>query len=152
MTDTEVRNDGLPWLGSRIRSIRIERELSLPELARRAEISRSYLYELEGNLPNRSVPTAGVLFKLARALGVSLADLIEPERPEIADISDEEIPPGLLAAAQKYNLSTVDVRHLAALRFRGQQPQSADRWELLIQQLDLSQALDSRNHRGDEQD
>jgi transcriptional regulator with XRE-family HTH domain len=156
MVDENVVDDGLPWLGTRIRSLRIDRDIALTELARRARISRSYLYELEReDADQRPVPSAGVLFRLARGLGVSVAELIEPEPPRVADLRDEDIPPGLLVAATELRLSRSDVRQLASIRFRGQQPQSATRWKLLIQQLELSQALDEqaeqRATREDEQ-
>jgi transcriptional regulator with XRE-family HTH domain len=156
MVDDDVVDEGLPWLGDRIRSLRIERDIALTELARRARISRSYLYELEReDSDQRPVPTAVVLYRLARGLGVSVADLVEPEPPRVADLRDEDIPRGLVEAAQELRLSRSDVRHLASLRFRGQQPQSAIRWKLLIQQLELSQPLDDqapqRSRRGDEQ-
>lgn len=156
MVDDGVVDEGLPWLGDRIRSIRIERDIALTELARRAKISRSYLYELEKEgSDQRPVPTAVVLYRLARGLGVSVADLVEPEPPRVADLRDEDIPPGLLEAAKDLRLSRTDVRQLAGIRFRGQQPQSARRWRLLIQQLELSQPLDEqakqRSGRGDEQ-
>ena len=155
MVDDHVVDDGLPWLGDRIRSLRIDRDIPLTELARRARISRSYLYELEReDSDQRPVPTAVVLYRLARELGVSVADLVEPEPPRVADLRDEDIPQGLLEAAEELNLSRSDVRHLASIRFRGQQPQSAGRWKLLIQQLELSLPLDQQaqqqSRRGDE--
>ncbi len=143
MVDDSVVDDGLPWLGDRIREIRIERQLPLTEVARRARISRSYLYELEGREPaERPAPTAGVLYRLAQVLGVSVADLVEPEPRRAADLRDEDIPAGLAEAGKKLGLTRSEVRHLATIRFRGRQPQSAERWRLLIQQLELSQALD----------
>jgi XRE family transcriptional regulator of biofilm formation len=156
MVDDHVVDEGLPWLGDRIRSLRIERDIALTELARRAKISRSYLYELEKeDSDQRPVPTAVVLYRLARGMGVSVADLIEPEPPRVADLRDEEVPRGLVEAAKELGLSRSDVQHLANIRFRGQQPQSASRWKLLIQQLELSQPLDEakprRSKRGDEQ-
>lgn len=145
MVDDHVSDDGLPWLGDRIRSLRIDRDVPLAELARRAKISRSYLYELEReDSDQRPVPTAVVLYRLARELGVSVADLVEPEPPRVADLRDKDIPQGLVEAAEELGLNRSDVRHLASIRFRGQQPQSAGRWKLLIQQLELSQPLDTQ--------
>ena len=52
-------------------SQRIERQLPLTDVARRARISRSYLYELEGReAADRPAPTAGVLYRLAQVLGI----------------------------------------------------------------------------------
>jgi transcriptional regulator with XRE-family HTH domain len=54
-----------------VRRIRIEKELSLLEVATRAEISHSYLYYLEAK---RKVPTLTILNRLAKALGVKMRD------------------------------------------------------------------------------
>ena len=141
--DNHVVQDGLPWIGERIRRFRIDRGLGLTELARRAGISRSYLHELERTRANTPpAPTAGVLFRLARVLGVSIADLVEEEPLRPADVTDEDVPPGLVEAAESLGLSGSDVRQLAGVRFRGRQPQSTERWKLLIQQLELSEVLD----------
>lgn len=148
MTDDNVLDSGLPWLGDRIRQLRAERDIPLAELARRSQISRSYLHQLEQPDPTqRPTPTAVVLFRIARALGVSVADLVEPDRPSPAEMEEADVPPGLKEAATQEGLTVSDVRHLAAIRFRGQQPQSVQRWRLLIQQLELSQVLDQRSER-----
>lgn len=57
----------------RIREIRIEKEITQMELARKAEMSQSYLSELEHN---KKSPTLRELCKIAEALNVKPGDLV----------------------------------------------------------------------------
>lgn len=61
-----------PTLGERIRSLRLKMKLSLRELARRAEVSPSFLSEIE---TGRRFPSDAVLERLASELGVSATKL-----------------------------------------------------------------------------
>lgn len=61
-------------VAKRVKVLRGERGLTQMELAARAGISRGYLSRLEIALQD---PTLGVLEKLARALGVKVARLLE---------------------------------------------------------------------------
>ena len=58
----------------RLRKLRLARQLSRYELAKRAGISRVYVAKLEDG---RSDPTVGMLTKLAKALNVKLTKLLE---------------------------------------------------------------------------
>ena len=58
----------------RIRQLRVERNLSILELATRANISHSYLFYLESK---RKVPSLTVLFQLARALEIPIRKFFE---------------------------------------------------------------------------
>jgi len=62
-------------LGERLREARLERELTLTELARRAGMSRRALTEAEAGRAN---PTLLKLVGLARALDLAPAELFEP--------------------------------------------------------------------------
>jgi XRE family transcriptional regulator of biofilm formation len=55
----------------RIRALRMEKGLSILDLANRAEISHSYLYYIESQ---KKVPTLTVLCRLAKALSVEMKD------------------------------------------------------------------------------
>jgi transcriptional regulator with XRE-family HTH domain len=57
-----------------LRKLRLEKELSIIDLANEAEISHSYLFYLESK---RKVPTLTVLNRLAKALGVSMRAFFE---------------------------------------------------------------------------
>ena len=60
---------------NRIKELRMERGIAKRELARRAGVALSYLHEIERG--NKS-PTVRTLTKLASALDVPLAALLEP--------------------------------------------------------------------------
>ncbi|MDR1179919.1 MAG: helix-turn-helix domain-containing protein [Spirochaetales bacterium] len=55
----------------RIRALRIEKGLSILDLANKADISHSYLYYIESK---RKVPTLTVLCRIAKALSVEMKD------------------------------------------------------------------------------
>ena len=67
-----------------------EREkLSLDELSRRASVSKGMLVEIEKGLPTPALPFC----KLAAALGVSVADIVNvSSEPQIHIIQEEAIP------------------------------------------------------------
>ncbi len=61
-------------MGTRIRKLRETRGMSQATLAKKARITREYVNKLEAG---RYDPTVGVVTKLARALGVSVTELLE---------------------------------------------------------------------------
>lgn len=61
-------------IGMRVKHYRERRKLTQERLAERAGISRTYLARLE---TGKHDPTASVLEKLAKALGVKIARLLE---------------------------------------------------------------------------
>ena len=117
-------------VGERIKQRRVEKRLSAAELARRAEMSRGYLSELEAGLAPR--PSGAVLYRVATVLGTTVADLLgEPEtRP-----SDREVPTVLAELAEREQWPEEDVQMLARIRFRGDQPQSEDDWKFLYESI-----------------
>jgi transcriptional regulator with XRE-family HTH domain len=60
-------------LGTNLRSLRIQRNLTLEQLSRKAKISKSQLSQIERN---SSVPTVTRLARIASALGVELDHLV----------------------------------------------------------------------------
>lgn len=61
-------------LGRRVKKLRGDRDWSLEELASASGVSRSMLSEIERKRAN---PTLSVTYRIARAFGLSLQDLIE---------------------------------------------------------------------------
>ncbi|KAF7963066.1 DNA-binding protein [Cupriavidus sp. UYMU48A] len=59
-----------------MQALRQQQQLSLDDLSRRAGVSKSMLSQIERNLTN---PTVAVLWRLANALGVNLADLLSAD-------------------------------------------------------------------------
>jgi len=70
-TEVEAINEDL---GRRVRKLRGDRGWSLEELATASGVSRSMLSEIERKRAN---PTLSVTYRIARAFGLSLQDLIE---------------------------------------------------------------------------
>ncbi|MBV8380521.1 MAG: helix-turn-helix transcriptional regulator [Paucibacter sp.] len=66
-----------PRLGATLQGLRQQQNLSLDELSRRAGVSKSMLSQIERNQAN---PTVAVVWRLANALRVDLAELLGGER------------------------------------------------------------------------
>ena len=62
-------------LSQKIRQLRKEKGLSLNKLAEEAGVSKAYLSQLENSVSKQ--PSAEVLFKIASALGTTIADLLD---------------------------------------------------------------------------
>ncbi|MCU6401250.1 helix-turn-helix domain-containing protein, partial [Enterobacter quasiroggenkampii] len=76
-------------VASRIRNWRKEKKLSLDELSRRASVSKGMLVEIEKGAAN---PSIAILCKLAAALGVSVADIVNVSgEPRVHIIEDAAI-------------------------------------------------------------
>ena len=119
-------------LASRLRKVREGKGLSLDKVAGEAKISKTYLWELERDVAGTKKPSADVLLRIAKALKTTLAELLglatvkAPEGPV-------EIPTSLAEfwARMGDQLSPQDLQELAAMKFRGTQPQTADEWHQL---------------------
>ena len=72
-----------PRVGERIQALRQAERLSLDELSRRAGVSKSMLSQIERNQAN---PTVAVVWRLANALDVPLAQLLEGGEPSLPPI------------------------------------------------------------------
>jgi transcriptional regulator with XRE-family HTH domain len=116
-------------LHDRIKDRREEKKISAIELAQRAEISKGYLSEIESGRTSR--PSADVLFRIATALGTTVADLLEREvRP-----APRSIHPMLREFADEEELPDEDVQMLAQIRFRGDQPETKEDWRYLYESI-----------------
>jgi transcriptional regulator with XRE-family HTH domain len=81
-------------LASRLRKIRDDRGLSLDEVAAKAGISKTYLWELERDTDGVKKPSADVLLRIAKALSTTLAELLALATVKAPD-GPVEIPPSL---------------------------------------------------------
>lgn len=125
-------------LGDRIRRYRRQKELSLSELADRAGISKGYISNLERN-SETTRPSANTLFAIAKALGVTMADLHGHE-PVVT--AAEGIPKSLREFAEAENLPESDIRMLAAIEFRGERPRTKERWRYIYDAIRVSREFD----------
>lgn len=139
-------------LGSRLAKLRELRGMSLSATADAAGIAKSYLAKLErGEVENPGLKT---LDGVARALGVTLADLLAPKNPSTDRPPENEVeelerliatmPPSLrvfidsVEKREEQELSMDVVRSLASVQFRGKRPETADDWNFLYLALKKS--------------
>jgi transcriptional regulator with XRE-family HTH domain len=125
-------------IGARIRSFRDERRLSLSRLAEEAGVSKGYLWSLE-NKPDSRRPSAETLYAIASALGVTMADLMGRR---LLSADDGEVPPSLREFAEEAGLPEADVDMLATIQFRGDRPQTKERWRYIYTAIRTSADLD----------
>lgn len=81
-----------PPLGGRLQQQRLGAGLSLDELSRRAGVSKSMLSQIERNQTN---PTVAVVWRLATALEIAVAELLGERRsaePAIALLPEHQLP------------------------------------------------------------
>jgi len=72
---SEIVVDGL---GVRLKEVRQQNGLSLRELARRAQVSPSFISQIENG---KSQPSVSSLYTLARLLGISIDQLFDEQEP-----------------------------------------------------------------------
>lgn len=123
-------------IGDRIRQRRGELNISGAELARRAEVTKGYVSQIEnGQVPR---PSAEVLYRLANALGTTIADLlgkeVVPERTELSE--------SLRQFVEQENLPSEDIEMLASIKFRGRQPRTVKEWGILYWTIRQTSAED----------
>jgi transcriptional regulator with XRE-family HTH domain len=122
-------------LAKRLRKFRESQDLSLDEVATRAKISKTYLWELEKDTSSQKKPSAEVLLRIANVLSVTIADLLNLPTVQVRESAIE-----LSGSLQEFRdrmkrqgtpLSQQDLHDLASMKFRGGQPQTADEWQML---------------------
>jgi transcriptional regulator with XRE-family HTH domain len=126
-------------IGRRVREEREKAGLSLAQLAAASGLTKAYLVRLENQVGN---PSVEVVVQIAEALDLTAADLLgAPVIRYVAD--DAEIPPSLRAFAEEASLSSGDIRMLASIRWRDQQPpQTTERWQYVYRSLLMSREID----------
>ena len=119
--------------GIKVRKRRCEEGLSQEKLAQAVGISRNYLSQIErGKATNLSWQ---VMDRLTSVLGMK-----EEQGSDAKTAIDQrmDLPPSLVAFAQKAELPTDDVLMLARLKYRGQQPTTPEKWELLYNVIKMT--------------
>lgn len=126
-------------LANRLRTLRQKAGLSLDDVAAKAGISKTYLWELEKDEAGVKKPSADVLLRIANALSTTMADLMELPTVRVQD-TEVEIPAALHQlqehlAGMGTELTDKDLRDLANTRFRGGQPRTVEEWYQLYTTL-----------------
>lgn len=118
-----------PDFGKKVRDRRVEERLSQEKLAQAVGISRNYLSQIErGQATNLSWQ---VMERLTSVLGLKV-DAAATEDSLTA------LPPSLAKFAQSAGLPPDDVLMLAQLKYRGQQPTTPEKWELLYNVIKMT--------------
>ena len=123
-------------LSQKIKKLRQEQEVSLSKLAETSGISKAYLSQLENNVSKQ--PSGEILFKIASALGTTIADLLDkPVRVQAEDFG--EMADGLRELISKrgeeLDIREEDVKMLMSIRYRGKQPTTIEDWEYILQSI-----------------
>ncbi len=116
-------------VGARIKQRREEKGINLSRLARDSGVSKGYLSTLESG--DTQKPSADTLFKIAKALGVTVADLMD----EHIERSKQNIPESLLKFARSAGLADTDIKMLAGIVYRGQRPETEEDWRFLYESI-----------------
>lgn len=135
--------DDVDGIGTRIQRYRHEAGLSLSALAAKAGVSKGYLHRLESDT-SVTRPSGKTLYAVAEALGVTMSDLLG--RKLLSD-PPAQPPPALLEFAANDGLPESDVRMLASIEFRGEAPQTTERWRYIYNAIAMSRDLDKPRSR-----
>lgn len=123
----EKRNRGDGAMGERVRKRRKTLGLTAKELAHAAQVSASYVSQLERGKQDR--PSLDVLGALAAALGTSTSELLgEP----LSVVTTPSMPPALAALAEELGLDEPTVTMLAGINIAGRRPATRDGWLLIL--------------------
>lgn len=128
-------------VGARIQALREELGLSRAELADRADLSKSYIWNLE-NKPEHQRPSGDTLYALAEALNTTMSELLGRKLLTTPPSADD-VSPSLRTFARKAKLNQADVGMLASIKWRGDPPTSPGRWQFVYDALKASKSLDS---------
>ncbi len=129
-------------IGGKIKALRAEKQITLPALAEKADLSKGLLSKIE-NSPEAN-PSLDTLYKIAEALDVSLAEFLETERAQIRRIIPETPPEwqkGLMAYLHDIgkipNQDTLNALYVMRHR-KGAKPLDLEAWKHLYISIENS--------------
>lgn len=135
-------------VGGRIRTLRGERQMTLPALAEKAKVSKGLLSKLENDLdPNPSIKT---LRPIAEALDVTLSELLESGKIQAKRLIPDKPPVWLevLSNALSHEGKKPDEDILQALYVlqsrKGNTQKDATAWVHMYKSLELNFANSKR--------
>lgn len=117
----------------RIKQLRKARQMNQLELATAANMSKSYLCLIEKG--RHKSMSADKLYRIASALGVTLADILDEATH--ADANDYTQLPAALheliaTKAKMLDIRDEDVKMLAGIVYRGMRPKRSEDYEFLL--------------------
>ena len=120
--------DLTPIVGANLRRIRRSRGLSLARLSEASSVSRAMLSQVE---LGKSTPTINVLWRIARALGISFSALIS---------DDQELRSIVLRAGSSRVLSSRDGEFVSRALFPTDGPRNVEFYELRLAARSIERA------------
>ena len=118
----------LPAVGANLRRLRTRRGLSLERLAHKSGVSRAMLSQVE---LGKSAPTINVLWKVARALGVTFSALLS---------TNLDASPVLLRESSAKRLSSLDGSFSSRALFPFDRPRRVEFYELRLKPHTVEEA------------
>ena len=129
-------------VGGRIRALRSELQMTLPALAKKADLSKGLLSKLENDEdPNPSIKT---LNAIAKALGVTLSEILDSGKIQARRLIPDKTPSWLavLTAALSGDGKKPDEDILQALYVlqsrKGNSQKDANAWVYMYKSLELN--------------
>ncbi len=138
-------------VGSRVRSLRLLRGLTLPQLAEKGGVSVGLLSQLENADDESANPNLQTLRRIANALEVTVADLLGTPVVKARNYIPEKLDAGLsafLTRARKRG-DTLDedvLQGCYGMQERDGAPKTADDWEFLYKTIKMN--FDMRRKNG----
>jgi transcriptional regulator with XRE-family HTH domain len=139
-----VQGGAAQTLGEIVRRYRDERGLTLSQLAAKAKVSKSYISAIEHGEGPR--PSGNTLYAIAEALGVTMSDLLGRR---LLPAAARDRPASLEEFAREYDLPEADVEMLASINFRGERPQTKQRWAHIYSAIRETKWMDRSEHARD---
>lgn len=138
-------------VGPRIRALRLERGLTIPQLAEKAGVSAGLLSQLENAEGEKANPNLQTLQKIARALNVTIGDLLGNAIAKSHRIVPERVDKGLsefIAGARKRGMELDDavLQGCYGMQERDGAPKTAEDWEFLYKTIKMN--FDTRRKDG----
>jgi hypothetical protein len=75
------------------------------------------------------------MFKIARALGISIGELVGEAGAGANPREEVELPPSLREFARQERLPEDDLKMLARIRYRGRVPRTVDDWRFIYESI-----------------
>ena len=120
-------------ISEKLKEMRLERNMSVRELAERSGLSQPYIWQIESG--RRKNPGGSSLQKLAGALGIGVEELLgTPAELSANDVSDipESLQEFVAKRGKALKLRKEDIAMLKHIAYRGRSPETVEDWELIF--------------------
>jgi transcriptional regulator with XRE-family HTH domain len=132
-------------IAGRLKDLRRERGLTLQDVATSAELSKSFVSQVENG---SAQPSIGSLKRITDVLGITLADLFHADEPKTETaVDDESGSVGIVRADRRKHLEWPNGAHAALLT-----PNLRGKLEVILTTYEPSQetTIDTYTHEGEE--